>query len=136
MAMDFKQFESLKNNYEKVLKDFNTFIEDFLFEQAMRALRKTKLRTPVDTGALRNAWDIDKNVQREGNTLCIKIFNPLEYASFVEYGHTKRNRIGWVDGFFMAKVSIQEVQDAIPRRWNKEFSKFINNLTEKGGANA
>lgn len=134
MGMDFKQFENFKNDYQKILKDFDTFIEDFLFEQAIRALRKTKLRTPVDTGTLRNAWDIDKNVQREGNNLYITLFNPLNYASFVEYGHTKPGRIGWVDGYFMAKVSIQEVQDALPRRWNKAFLEFVENLTKKGGA--
>lgn len=128
MSMDFKQFEDLNKQYKDVLKGFNKFIEDFLFEQGMRALRKTKLRTPVDTGALRNAWNLDENVYRKGNELYVILHNPLNYASFIEYGHTKPGRIGWVDGYFMATVSIQEVQDAIPARWNKAFKQFVENL--------
>ena len=128
MGMDFKQFESLNNKYRKVLKEFNKFMEDFLFEQGMRALRKTKMRTPVDTGALRNAWTLDENVYKRGNELYVILHNPLNYASFVEYSHTKPSRIGWVDGYFMATVSIQEVQNAIPARWNKVFKDFIENL--------
>ena len=134
MGMDFSEFDALTKNYKKVLKYFNQFIEDFLFEQGMRALRKTKLRTPVDTGALRNAWTLDENVYRKGNELYIIIHNPLNYASFIEYGHTTPSRIGWVDGYFMATVSIQEVQNAIPARWNKAFVKFIENLNYKEGA--
>lgn len=128
MSMDFKQFENLNKQYKDVLKGFNKFIEDFLFEQGMRALRKTKLRTPVDTGALRNAWNLHENVYRRGDELYVVLHNPLNYASFIEYGHTKPGRIGWVDGYFMATVSIQEVQDAIPTRWNKAFKQFIENL--------
>lgn len=128
MALDYKQLESFANDYKKVLKEFNAFIEDFLFEQGMRALRKTKLRTPVDTGALRNGWTIDENVYRKGRDLYVIIHNPINYASFVEYGHTKPGRIGWVDGYFMATVSIQEVQDALPKRWDRQFKDFIENL--------
>lgn len=128
MGMDYKQFEDLNKQYKDVLKGFNKFIEDFLFEQGMRVLRKTKLRTPVDTGALRNAWNLDENVYRKGNELYVILHNPLNYASFIEYGHTKPGRIGWVDGYFMATVSIQEVQDAIPARWNKAFKQFVENL--------
>lgn len=134
MGMDFKEFDTLTKNYKKILKDFNSFIEDFLFEQGMRALRKTKLRTPVDTGALRNAWNLDENVYRKGNELYIIIHNPLNYASFIEYGHTTPSRIGWVNGYFMATVSIQEIQNAMPKRWNTAFAKFVENLNYKEGA--
>lgn len=133
MSVDYGGLENLKKRYEQAQKNFIKFIEDFLFEQGMRALRKTKLRTPVDTGTLRNGWTIDGNVKREGKNFIIYIKNPVEYASFVEYGHTKQNRIGWVDGYFMATVSIQEVQDALPRRWNAAFIKFLENPNFTGG---
>lgn len=133
MPADYSGLENLKKYYTKVTKDFHKFLEDFLFEQAMRALRKIKLRTPVDTGALRNAWDVEDGVIRRGNDLIVVIKNPLEYASFIEYGHTKSNRIGWVDGYFMATVSIQEVNDAMPKRFNKAFKDFLENLSKREG---
>lgn len=133
MPADFSQLENLKKYYARVAKEFNQFLEDFLFEQAMRALRKIKLRTPVDTGALRNAWTVESGVVKKGNTLIVVIKNPLEYASFIEYGHTKQNRIGWVDGYFMATISIQEVQDAMPKRFDKAFKDFLSRLANKEG---
>ena len=133
MPADYSGMDDLKKYYMKVSKDFHKFLEDFLFEQAMRALRKIKLRTPVDTGALRNAWTVENGVVRKGNTLIVVIKNPLEYASFIEYGHTKQNRIGWVDGYFMATVSIQEVQDALPRRFDKAFNDFLLKVNKKEG---
>ena len=133
MPADFGELEGLKNQYIAVQKDFRQFLEDFLYEQAMRALRKIKLRTPVDTGALRNAWTIENGVIKKGNNFIVVIENPLEYASFIEYGHTKQNRIGWVDGYFMATVSIQEVQDALPKRFDKAFKEFLLKLNKKEG---
>lgn len=130
MSMNFDGMDNLKNQYIQVQKQFHKFLEDFLFEQAMRALRKIKLRTPVDTGALRNAWTIEDGVIRKGNTLFVVIKNPLNYASFIEYGHTKQNRIGWVDGYFMATISIQEVQDAMPKRFDKAFNDFLSKLNK------
>ena len=134
MPMNFDGMDDLKNEFRQIEKDFHKFLEDFLFEQAMRALRKIKLRTPVDTGALRNAWTIENGVVRKGNTLIVVIKNPLEYASFIEYGHTKQNRIGWVDGYFMATISIQEIQDAMPRRFDKAFKDFLSNLSKRKGS--
>ncbi len=134
MPMDFGGMEDLKQQYIQIQKDFHNFLEDFLFEQAMRALRKIKLRTPVDTGALRNAWNIENGVIKKGNNFIVVIKNPLEYASFIEYGHTTATRMGWVDGYFMATVSIQEVQDALPRRFDKAFNEFLIKLSKKEGA--
>ena len=133
MPMNFENLEGLKKQYIQIQKDFQKFLEDFLFEQAMRALRKIKLRTPVDTGALRNAWNIENNVVKKGNNFIVVIKNPLDYASFIEYGHTKANRIGWVDGYFMATISIQEVQDALPRRFDKAFNEFLAKIGKKEG---
>lgn len=134
MSMDYKSFEELTKKYNKILKEFDVFISDFLFAQAVEALKKTKRATPVDTGALKGAWNLEEDVYRNGNEIYVVMYNPLEYASFIEYGHTKRGRIGWVDGYFMAKMSIQELQDKLPRRWNAAFLKFVENLTWKEGA--
>ena len=49
-------------------------------------------------------------VNHYGNTYVIEVVNPVEYASYVEFGHRTRNHEGWVEGKFMLTISEQEVQ--------------------------
>ena len=73
---------------------FKNFLEDFLTQNALEVLNKTKKRTPVDTGELRRNWEIS-SVVRKGADLVVYLYNSKEYASYVEEGHATRNREGW-----------------------------------------
>ena len=55
---DFKELENYCKKFEKTTQEFETFLKKFLLQQAQRVVREAKLRTPVDTGALRNSWAI------------------------------------------------------------------------------
>ena len=44
-------------------------------------------------------------VNKVGNDYVIEIINPVEYASYVEFGHRTRNHKGWVEGKFMLTIS-------------------------------
>lgn len=46
--------------------------------------RTAKQKAPKDTGALRNA--IQSRVEESGGDIVGVVFNPLEYAPYVEYG--------------------------------------------------
>lgn len=91
MGMEFAEFENLLNNFKQVQKQHESFIRSFLTEMGMRALANTKKLTPVDTGNLRNRWELSQ-VFRRGDELYVVIFNPVEYASHVEDGHMQRKR--------------------------------------------
>lgn len=91
MGIDFSEFEQLIENFEDVRKAHEQFIRNFLTEMGLRALTKTKKLTPVDTGDLRNRWELSQ-VYRRGDELYVVLFNPLEYASFVEDGHKQHKR--------------------------------------------
>ncbi|WP_374713098.1 HK97 gp10 family phage protein [Symbiobacterium terraclitae] len=122
---DFREFERLKKNYEQLAKNLDTFLREFLLEMAMRAERKIKKRTPVDTGALRRGWEIGE-VQRVGDKYIVEIINETEYAGFVEYGH----RIGpdrrkWVEGRFMMTISMQEIERELPRYLERRLGKWL-----------
>lgn len=52
------------------------------------------------------------NVNHYGDTYVIDIINPVEYASYVEYGHRKPNNKGWVRGHFMMTISEQKLKEA------------------------
>lgn len=63
-------------------------------------------------------------VKKVGNNYEITVFNPVEYAKYVEYGHRTRNHKGWVDGHFMLTVSEAEVnrqKEGVLKRKLNEF---------------
>ncbi|WWU65442.1 HK97 gp10 family phage protein [Clostridium baratii] len=124
MGVDFEEFKNFANNFKKMTFKYDKFLFDFLTKIAMDALAKTKKRTPVDTGELRRNWDITR-VMKKGNDLIVYLYNSKDYASYVEMGHTTRNRTGWVEGYYMATISIEEVERKIPKRFEKEFIKFM-----------
>ncbi|MFR6290232.1 MAG: HK97 gp10 family phage protein [Peptococcaceae bacterium] len=68
------------------------------------------------------------SVIREGNTLKVIISNPVEYASFIEYGHMNRGRDGWVEGYFMCTFAIADVEKKMPARFQREFVAWARGL--------
>jgi len=91
MAVDYDGLQNLLDNFKMVQKNHEKFIREFLTEMGMRALAQTKKLTPVDTGNLRNRWELSQ-VFRKGDELYVVLFNPVEYASHVEDGHMQRRR--------------------------------------------
>lgn len=127
MSFDYKEFEKFVDTYKKAAIEFDKFLNKFLIKCALDALGKTKKRTPVDTGGLKRNWFITR-VMKKDYELVVWLYNSQDYASFVEYGHTDRSRTNWVEGYFMATISIEEVQRKIPQRFEREFEKFMLSL--------
>lgn len=148
---DYSEFEELTNNFINFQKTWDTFLRNFLVEQGMRTIAETKRLTPVDTGRLRNAWELS-DVFRKGDELYIVLFNPVEYASFVEDGHQQTNRFvpgsflggkfeyipnypfgmvlqnKWIPGFHMARISISKTEMMMPKRFDTAFKRFTKGL--------
>lgn len=75
-------------------------------------------------------------ISHTGNLYTIEIINPVEYASYVEYGHRqtpgryvpgigKRLKHGWAQGLFMMTISEQEIQKIAPKVLEKKIKKFL-----------
>ena len=130
--VDFRELQEFRRKMEASWNDdqINDFIESCAKELAARLLAKVIKRTPVGQypastgkkgGTLRRGWTGGKTqggkayadslrVNHYGNTYVIEVVNPVEYASYVEFGHRTRNHEGWVEGKFMLTISEQEVQ--------------------------
>lgn len=128
--IDFSQLEKFVKDMKITEKDFNGFLEDFLYRMALEVLRETRPKTPVDTGALKNAWALG-SITSSGRDISIEILNPMEYATDIEYGHRlvagtgeKKVEVGWYDGKFMLKTSIDNVQSKMPAAYDIAFKKF------------
>lgn len=93
--------------------------------------------TPDATMAAQYAQSL--KINHNGNNLVIEIVNPVEYASYVEYGHRqtpgryvpaigKRLKQGWVAGKFMLTISEQEVQEIAPNVLQAKITKFLKGV--------
>lgn len=131
MGFDYSEFEIFKRNFSKLNADFGLWLHQFLLNQGLRFIRKVKRNTPVDTGDLRNHWNLAE-ITREGDVLKCWFVNSMYYASFVEYGHAKPYKAGalpgssdWVEGYFMMTVSLEQIEREMPQQFNKEFELFL-----------
>ena len=77
------------------------------------------------------------NVKHTGNIYTIEIVNPVEYASYVEFGHRqesgrfvpaigKRLKEGWVEGKFMLTISEQEIERDAPKILENKLKKKLS----------
>lgn len=142
----YDEFEEWIKNLGVVEEDFETFLKQFLLEQARRVVAEARFRTPVDTGALRAAYqiggqeiaflvtvdeagkehyDIDtehstvEDISLVGDNLEVIISNPMEYASYVEYGHRS------YEGKYMLTVAVDDVSKVMPQRFEQQFRQFL-----------
>lgn len=127
------------------LQDPDKFVEACAKELAARLLRMVVKRTPVREypkssgkkgGTLRRGWTGEKRssaqnyadsltVHHFGDTYVIEIVNPVEYASYVEYGHRTANHKGWVKGKFMMTISEQELEKIAPKVLENKIKKYL-----------
>lgn len=64
-------------------------------------------------------------VNKVGNDYVVEIINPVEYASYVEFGHRTRNHKGWVEGKFMLTISEDEIRKSAPRILEKKLENYL-----------
>lgn len=133
-SFNYSDLVNYRNNFNNMYKQYDAWLSSFLLNEGMRFIAEVKVNTPVDTGDLRNHWQLDK-LERRGNELLCWFVNPMYYATYVEYGHAKPYKSGagpgspdWVEGYFMMTVSLDKINNSMPRRFDKEFKKFLLSL--------
>lgn len=147
VRLDYAELQKLKEQIEKFgdTAKVDLFLTSCAKELAARLLAKVIKRTPVGQypegsaktgGTLRRGWTAGKssnatqyansmNVTKQGSDYIIEIINPVEYASYVEFGHRTRNHTGWVEGQFMLTISEDEIRNAAPRILEKKLEKYL-----------
>lgn len=140
------------NKFNEV--EIDLFIQSCAKEIAARFLAKVIKRTPVGDynkydgegnivrkstkkgGTLRRGWTAEKNqsaskyveslkVNQFGGVYVIEIVNPVEYCTYVEFGHRTRNHKGWVRGRFMLTISEQELQTDAPKILERKLARKL-----------
>lgn len=160
-SFDFSEFKKLNNNIDKALK--GRIIDSFLFQLmndiANLGVKKVKARTPSDrsSGEMKRNWYASR-AERRGQYIYVEIYNTKEYASFVENGFRAHfvpgkwsgniflydpeadegmfvgdKKSGWVEGQFMLRISINELEKMMPAITNKKSLELLKKIFDVGG---
>lgn len=161
--VDFKQFQELQEKISAFEKfDHDAFCRECAKELAARLYKKVVKRTQAGDydqitytkrdgttvtigenkkgGTLKKGWSV-KAVEKNGDEYVCEIINPVEYASYVEYGHRqtpgrfvpqigKRLTSGWAEGQFMLTVSEKEIQNIAPKLIEKKLLEKLKGMFE------
>ncbi len=150
-ADDMKKLQKQLNEIKEY--QINAFIDGCAKELAARLLAKVIKLTPVGQyskssgkkgGTLHRGWTsktheeaasggrssasayVDSlKIHHYGNMIVIEIINPVEYASYVEYGHRTTNHKGWIQGQFMLTISEQQIQSIAPKVLESKIKSFF-----------
>ncbi len=129
MGFEFREMRHLRQQVVELTKRTHAVHLRVANRIGLLAIRKVKKMTPVDTGDLRNHWK--HKVVKNGDSYIITIYNDLEYASFVENGHRiviGGQTVGWVEGKFMLKLTMDEMERLAPNMWKKEIEEEMRGL--------
>lgn len=137
--VDLEEIKELKdklNQYNKF--DKKSFMKNTVKEIAQELFDTVKPKTPKDTGVLRDSWKMTEVIDR-GSYVEIYVYNPVDYASHVEFGHKQEvgryvPQIGKrlvqprVKGQFFLKKSVEIVDDEAPEIIKRELKKALEDL--------
>lgn len=142
------EMKKLQEELETLQKNREEFLGSCARELAARLLSKVIKRTPVGVyasgsgktgGTLRRGWTGSKQqsgtqyakslpIRKAGSGYTIEITNPVEYASYVEYGHRTANHSGWVPGQFVMTIAEQEIRQAAPQILERKIQKYLGGV--------
>lgn len=145
-GVNYRELEALLRNLEALGREKDLFLGACAKELAARLLAKVIKRTPVRKaedcspgemgGTLRKGWTTggrsrasayaqSLQVIKVGNMYRIEIVNPVDYASYVEFGHRTRNHSGWVQGKFMLSISEREIAMLAPAILERKIQREL-----------
>lgn len=132
---DFSELQAFADSLQTMTNNMSEIMDLCAKELAQRLIRKVIKRTPVGVyskksgkkgGTLKKGWSQDGKykIYHSPSACLIEIKNPVEYASYVEYGHRTVNG-GWVSGHSMMTISAAEIQRDGPAILEKKIKKWM-----------
>lgn len=154
---DYKQLQKLRDNLARLQSmDLDRFCTQVSKELAARLLALVIPRTPVGQypkasgkkgGTLRRGWTAKTQeeaasggksdakayanalpVFKRGRTFYIQVINPVEYASYVEFGHRTPGGGGWVPGQYFLTLSEQDLERIAPGLIEKKLEALLREV--------
>lgn len=156
-SCDYRQLQKIRNNLDRLERmDMNKFCQDVSKELAARLLALVIPRTPVGRypkssgkkgGTLRRGWTARTAgeaatgstmnakayaaalpVSRQGRNFYVQVINPVEYASYVEFGHRTRGGKGWVNGQYFLTLSEHDLERLTPALIERKLEALLREV--------
>lgn len=128
--------------------EVSAFAREFLTEMAWRALREIKKFTPVNTGLLRNSFQIGEILESNDGTFSVEVYTDIEYALHVEYGTKGHFVPGYWQGKnfvydpaaktgvyfkaqpgrFMMKIGIEHVEKQMQKHFERHAKRWMKKM--------
>lgn len=155
---NYKQLLKLKENIDRLQSaDMQKFCRDASKELAARLLSLVIPATPVGQypkstgkkgGTLRRGWTAKTQAEaangsgkvdakayakslpvfKQGSNYYIEVINPVEYASYVEFGHRTPGGKGWVSGQYFLTLSEHELEKVAPKVLEKRLTELLREV--------
>ena len=148
MGANYKQLSKFAKDIERLNQSQKEeFMNACCKELAARLLQKVINNTASDTGTLRRGWTVATHedaaagqrvsvkewcdsveVRKQGNTYVLNVINPVNYATYYEYGHRTPSGAGWVEGHFpltIAEAELNAVSDGILAKKLHKYMKEV-----------
>ena len=140
---DYSELEEFAKQLEKLADETEKFCEECAKELAARLLALVIPLTPVGNyppssgktgGTLRRGWTADNKftVTKKGDIYEIEVVNPVEYATYVEYGHRTSGENGWVTGRFFLTKSELKLDSLAPGILEKKLAQKLKEVFSDG----
>lgn len=112
---------------QAIEKQYPEEFRKMVIDVAVELEGRVKERTPVKTGHLRREWHVG-DIEKRSDGYYIEVYNNLEYAEPVEYGHRyrKKNGSGFRKGAHMMELSLADLQKALPGYLREWLDHFLN----------
>lgn len=120
-----KQF---RKELQALLDDITDVDVKVLNEAVNKGVAVAKENTNVVTGIMRREWKSTRTVKTKKGEVKKTIYNTVEYAPHVNYGHRIVNKnketVGWVKGQYMLEKAITATEKELVREFRKEIERL------------
>lgn len=125
----FDGLDDMEKKLKKMMETYPRELEQYVINLASDLQGAVKEKTPVSKnrksggGHLRREWKVGK-IKKIGNEYVIEVYNNVEYAAHVEFGHRTRGGKGFVKGSHMMELSVAKLNERLPKHlqsWLRDF---------------
>lgn len=120
MGMSINGFDRLNKKFARIVREFPEHAEILIDQQGELLISDVKEKTPKDTGLLQNSWQ-----KTPVKDLSTTVYNNVEYANHVEYGHRTRNG-GYVKGVKMLHKAVAHRKSVFLQDTRKIMRELLN----------
>lgn len=121
----FDGLDQLEQQLSRMIEqEYPAEFREMVIQIAYELQGRVKENTPKKTGRLQDSWKVGK-IEKRGSEYYIEVYNNVDYAEPVEYGHRTRGG-GFVPGRHMMELSLQEVAEKLPGYLQEWLDDFIS----------